>query len=81
MNHLRPSDIIAAAAPTVSATLVAQANQIVGMIGSLLIMGGVVALSYFGTQLTRKADLANELVNANKKIDELTSSPVSPNTP
>ena len=36
MNNLKPGDIIAAAAPTVSATLVAQANQIVGMIGSLL---------------------------------------------
>lgn len=36
MNSLKPGDIIAAAAPTVSATLVAQANQIVGMIGSLL---------------------------------------------
>jgi ABC-type enterobactin transport system permease subunit len=36
MNHLKPGDILAAAAPTVSATLVAQANQIVGMIGSLL---------------------------------------------
>ena len=36
MNHLKPSDIIAAAAPTVSATLIAQANQIVGIIGSLL---------------------------------------------
>lgn len=36
MNHLKPSDIIAAAAPTLSATLVAQANQVVGMIGSLL---------------------------------------------
>jgi hypothetical protein len=34
--NLKPGDIIAAAAPTVSATLVAQANQIVGMIGSLL---------------------------------------------
>jgi ABC-type enterobactin transport system permease subunit len=36
MNSLKPGDILAAAAPTVSATLVAQANQIVGMIGSLL---------------------------------------------
>ena len=36
MNHLKPADIIAAAVPTVSATVVAQANQIVGMIGSLL---------------------------------------------
>lgn len=36
MNSIKPGDIIAAAAPTVSATLVAQANQIVGMIGSLL---------------------------------------------
>jgi hypothetical protein len=36
MNSLKPGDIIAAAAPTVSATVVAQANQIVGMIGSLL---------------------------------------------
>ena len=34
--NLKPGDIIAAAAPTVSATLVAQANQIVGIIGSLL---------------------------------------------
>ena len=36
MTHLKPADIIAAAVPTVSATVVAQANQIVGMIGSLL---------------------------------------------
>jgi ABC-type enterobactin transport system permease subunit len=36
MNSLKPGDVIAAAAPTVSATLVAQANQIVGIIGSLL---------------------------------------------
>lgn len=36
MNHLKPADIVAAAVPTVSATVVAQANQIVGMIGSLL---------------------------------------------
>lgn len=36
MTHLKPADIIAAAVPTISATLVAQANQIVGMIGSLL---------------------------------------------
>lgn len=34
--NLKPGDILAAAAPTVSATVVAQANQIVGMIGSLL---------------------------------------------
>ncbi len=36
MTHLKPADIIAAAVPTVSATVVAQANQIVRMIGSLL---------------------------------------------
>jgi hypothetical protein len=36
MTHLKPADIIAAAVPTVSATVVAQANQIIGMIGSLL---------------------------------------------
>ena len=36
MNHLRPADILAASVPTVSATLVAQANQWAGLIGSLL---------------------------------------------
>jgi hypothetical protein len=36
MSHLKPADIIAAAVPTVSATLIAQANQIFGLIGSLL---------------------------------------------
>lgn len=36
MNHLKPADIVAAAVPTVSATVVAQANQWAGLIGSLL---------------------------------------------
>lgn len=36
MNNLKPADILAASMPTVSATLVAQANQWVGLIGSLL---------------------------------------------
>lgn len=36
MSHLRPADILAAAVPTVSATVVAQANQWAGLVGSLL---------------------------------------------
>lgn len=36
MTSLRPADVIAASMPTVSATLVAQANQWAGLIGSLL---------------------------------------------
>lgn len=36
MNNLKPADILAASMPTVSATLVAQANQWAGLIGSLL---------------------------------------------
>ena len=36
MNSLNPADFLAASLPTVSATVVAQANQWVGLIGSLL---------------------------------------------
>jgi hypothetical protein len=36
MNSLKPADVMAASVPTVSATLVAQANQWAGLIGSLL---------------------------------------------
>lgn len=36
MNNLRPTDLIAASMPTVSATVVAQANQWAGLIGSLV---------------------------------------------
>jgi hypothetical protein len=34
--NLRPADILAAAAPTVSATVVSQANEFLGIVGSLL---------------------------------------------
>jgi hypothetical protein len=36
MNNLRPTDFIAASLPTVSATVVAQANEWAGLIGSLI---------------------------------------------
>ena len=36
MNHLKPADVIAATLPTVSATVVAQANELAGLAGTLL---------------------------------------------
>lgn len=36
MNSPRPMDFLVASLPTVSATIIAQANQVIGMIGSLL---------------------------------------------
>jgi hypothetical protein len=36
MTNLRPTDIIAGVVPTVASTVVAQVNQLVGLIGSIL---------------------------------------------
>ena len=36
MNTLKPSDVLAATAPAVSATVLGQINDMIGIVGSLL---------------------------------------------
>jgi len=39
MSHLKPADIIAATAPTLSATIIAPISEIAGLCGTLVGMG------------------------------------------
>ena len=39
MSHLKPSDLVAASAPTISATIISPISEIAGLCGTLVGMG------------------------------------------